>query len=54
MSKRKRHCLKDIIKKATDIAELLSDNDSNIYKGNNLKKQEDNSTTTTSTTAVVR
>jgi hypothetical protein len=48
MSKRKRHCLKDIIKKAQDIAELLSDN----YKGNDLKKQEDN--TTTSTTAIVR
>lgn len=53
MSKRKRHCLKDIIRKAQDIAELLSDDYNNIYKGNDLKKQEDN-TTTTSTTAVVR
>lgn len=53
MSKRKRHCLKDIIRKAQDIAELLSDNYNNNYKGNDLKKQEDN-TTATSTTAVVR
>jgi hypothetical protein len=51
MSKRKRHCLKDIIKKAVNIAELLSDNENNI---NDLKKTEDTTTTTTtSTTAVV-
>lgn len=48
MSKRKRHCLKDIIKKAQNIAELLSDNNDNInnvHKVNDKKKQENNTTT---------